>query len=55
MNEEFSGGGQWAGARENKVGPLGGVWGMGEEPGAFDGSSKRVQSGRKREKLPSNA
>ena len=37
-----------------RVGPLGGVWEMGEER-AFDGSSKRVESGRKRGKLPSNA
>ena len=44
MNEEFSGGGQGAG----------GVWEMGEER-AWDGSSKRVESGRKRGKLPSNA
>ena len=55
MNEEFVGGGQGAGARENKgVEPLGGVWEMGEER-ACDGSSKRVESRRKREKLLSNA
>ena len=34
--------------------PLGGVWEMGEER-ACDGSSKRVERGRKREKLSSNA
>ena len=43
------------GAREKKgVAPLGGVWEMGEER-ACDGSSKRVEIGRKRGKLPSNA
>ena len=36
------------------MGPLGGVWEMGEER-AFDGSSKRVESGRKKGKLPSTA
>ena len=35
------------------MGPLGGVWEMGEER-ASDGSSRRVESGRKRGKLPSN-
>ena len=35
-------------------GPLRGVWEMGEER-ACDGSSKRVESGRKGGKLPSNA
>ena len=36
------------------MGPLGGVWEMGEER-AFDGCSKRVESGRKRWRVPSNA
>ena len=36
------------------MGPLGGVWEMGEER-ACDGSSKRVESGRKGGKLPSDA
>ena len=34
--------------------PLGGVWEMGEER-ACDGSSKRVESGRKGGKLPGNS
>ena len=34
------------------MGPLRGVWEMGDER-AFDGSSKRVESGRKRGRVPS--
>ena len=45
MNEEFSGGGQGAGARENKG------WdhweGFARKERACDGSSKMVESGRK--------
>ena len=37
------------------MGPLGGVWEMGEERASDGSSSKRVESGRKRGKLPSNA
>ena len=61
MNEEFSGRGQGTRARENRglghwegVGTLGGVWEMGEER-TGDGSSKRVDGGRNRRKLPSTA
>ena len=36
------------------MGALGGVWEMGEER-TGDGSSKRVESGRNRGKLPSTA
>ena len=47
MNEEFSGGGQGAGAWENKgLGPLGRVWEMGEER-ACDGSLKVWKAGEK--------
>ena len=61
MNEEFSGRGPGTRARENRglehwegVGTLGGVWEMGEER-TGDGSSKRVERGRNRGKLPSTA
>ena len=54
-NEEFIGGGQGAGARENKGWDhWEGFWEMGDER-AFDGSSKRVESVRKRGRVPSNA
>jgi len=56
MNEKFSGSGQGVGARENKGWDHcgGGGWEKGEER-ACDRSSKRVESGRKRGKLPSSA
>ena len=37
------------------MGPLRGVWEMGEERTTCDGSSKRVEIGEKGGKLPSNA
>ena len=61
MNEEFSGRGLGTRARENRglghwegVGTLGGVWEMGEER-TGDRSSKRVEGGGNRRKLPSTA
>ena len=67
MNEEFSGRGRgrelgriggWGTGRGlgywEGVGTLGGVWEMGEER-TGDGSSKRVEGGRNRGKLPSTA
>ena len=61
MNEEFSGRGPGTRTRENRglehwegFGTLGGVWEMGEER-TGDGSSKRVERGRNRGKLPSTA
>ena len=56
MNEKFSGRGPGTRARENRGcrGALGGVWEMGEER-TGDGSSKRVEGGRNRGKLPSTA
>ena len=56
MNEKFSGRGPGTRARENRGcrGALGGVWEMGEER-TGDGSSKRVESGRNKGKLPSTA
>ena len=57
MNEEFSGGGQGVGARENKGWDHWKGFGRWERNGSHscDGSSKRVESRRKRGKLPSNA
>ena len=57
MNEEFSGRRPGTRARENRgggVGALGAVWEMGEER-TGDGSSKRIESGSNRGKLPSTA
>ena len=55
MNEEFSGRGQGTRARENRgLGHWEGFLEMGEER-TGDGSSKRVECGRKGGKLPSTA
>ena len=55
MNEEFSGGGEGAGARENKGWDHWEGFGRWEKKGPVIGVLKGWKAGEKRGKLPSNA